>query len=1361
MSTSRVSEVMQYLRRTAILPHGVALTDGQLLSRFVEGRDEDAFAALVRRHGPMVWGVCRRLLANHQDAEDAFQATFLVLVRKAATVLPREMVANWLYGVAHMTAQRGRATAAKARRRERQVAEMPEPAVAEPDLWDDLRPLLDQELARLPDSYRVVVVLCDLQGKTRKEAARQLGLPEGTVASRLARTRAMLAKRLARHGLAVSGGTLAAVLSQKAASAGVPRSVVYSTIKAASLVAGGQAAATGLISAKVVALSEGVIKTMLLTKLKIAMAIALGLAVTVVGVGVAGLRFDQLAQGAPDNEIATSAKGPSLPGDHDSAAHKKAVTVDAPEKPQASEDEKQKALADFSMLYALKPAEVLKRVATPFPPSRFVYHRQHYPKDDKAQDMMFLRWDNGLHFSGTLGGIKSDPRKVQLVFLLRYLPSMIGAVDVLPGGRRELDVRGDQELLLKAVEGDFVARSEVPFEKIVARLQEILRDECKLPVRLTLEKDRGAYTLFVDRQKATAGDPATLTTSQGDFQALHKYFTDPRKKTTTGKEVADEDWNERRESTYSIRTIMRVIPPYNLRALNDDYQDVRVRKETKDFVELEVISYPLNTNADAITENSNWKHDYAGMKEYLKPGVTTNWDAAMQKDLLAELALSGIHPDQLSDKQVVEQVSRWLLRRCKYRSMAFGTMYADFRDGKPVIFPGLERAFEREKGDPAWTMEEEFAHELFGKGMFYNRCRGSCTSSAVLWATVLRALGIPTRIIVAIPIVDQNDPEQIALVKNNLRHHQVRATILNGLLRMSHGFANHTYTEVFVGNRWRRLNYAKLGQNILDEQYLGLMIHVHTFNDLSEAGFAPTWGRRYALGLRDPEFKTSNPYRTLELSDHFGRDSKVPNPPAEEHSFLTITKAYWRDSNDAPQVIREKARRPGAGEGHLYVHVKERLASQDTVQYLKFLKQTDRRFLLRAKDRPEIKGEVQFSVWSDSASGLREILLVIPKEEYAKMAPCIEYSIHPANSTAGYQWRITGGLTIRRGPSSDNTDDALHKGALQARLAEENRRLQEQKSKGVIIGRIAERAHGMPPMLLIASGIDAHSNLLLSGTEQRKKQLPREIEIQGKKTTLKVTVSYPVTVLDRQTVSLSDATICDLQGNKLSIDQARERLREPTPVLLTCVGEKLDPIYLKIMMKETLTFAFPRFPDFKELSNRSASRPPSGELKRQGIAVGARVPDFSVQTLDGKTVKLSDLQHDEKRTKKGVVVLTFWCSTCGSCRRVEHDLDKLAKDYAGQASVIALDSNSGEKAERIVAFAKEKGLGMPIVLDPSGRAADFFGAKVTTTTAVIDGNGVLRYYGRFKDGHLAYAEQALKAVLSGKEVEVKETPPDG
>jgi RNA polymerase sigma factor (sigma-70 family) len=291
MPASDIGSVIHRLRRAALRGSGAGLTDGQLLDRFVSGRDAAAIEALVRRHAPMVWGTVRRVLRDHHDAEDAFQATFLVLARKAASVTPRELVANWLYGVARQTALKARATAARRRGRERQMERMPEPPVAEQDRWDDLVSLLDQELSRLPDKYRAAVVLCDLEGKTRKEAARQFGLPEGTVASRLARGRALLAKRLARFGLAVSGGALAAMLSQQVASAGVPASVMSSTVKAVTLVAAGQATA-GLISARVAALTEGVMRTMLLTKLKIATAVLL---MAVAGLGGGGALYQAQA----------------------------------------------------------------------------------------------------------------------------------------------------------------------------------------------------------------------------------------------------------------------------------------------------------------------------------------------------------------------------------------------------------------------------------------------------------------------------------------------------------------------------------------------------------------------------------------------------------------------------------------------------------------------------------------------------------------------------------------------------------------------------------------------------------------------------------------------------------------------------------------------------------------------------------------------------------------------------------------------------------------------------------------------------------------------------------------------------------
>jgi RNA polymerase sigma-70 factor (ECF subfamily) len=189
MATDSINRVPGQLRRAALRYEGDGLTDGQLLECFLARREEEAFAALVRRHGPMVLGVCRRVLHNTHDAEDAFQATFLVLARKAASVVPTDRVGHWLYGVAHRTALKARTAAARRRRTERQAGQMLAREGGAEDHPDDLRSLLDEELHRLPGKYCAPLLLCLLEGKTRKEAARRLGWTEGTLSGRLARAK--------------------------------------------------------------------------------------------------------------------------------------------------------------------------------------------------------------------------------------------------------------------------------------------------------------------------------------------------------------------------------------------------------------------------------------------------------------------------------------------------------------------------------------------------------------------------------------------------------------------------------------------------------------------------------------------------------------------------------------------------------------------------------------------------------------------------------------------------------------------------------------------------------------------------------------------------------------------------------------------------------------------------------------------------------------------------------------------------------------------------------------------------------------------------------------------------------------------
>jgi RNA polymerase sigma factor (sigma-70 family) len=277
-------------------PRDVVMTDGQLLEGFVARRDEAAFEALVRRHGPMVLGVCRRLLNHAQDAEDAFQATFLVLVRKANSLRQPELLGNWLYGVAYRTALEARAAAALRRSREKQVNPMPEPvAHDDAEICRELRPLLDRELNRLPDKYRIAVVLCDLEGGTRRDVAQQLGIAEGTLSGRLTTAHRMLAKRLARHGLTLAGPALAAALSPGAASACVPAPLVSSTVQAAAAVAAGSGA-VAMVSASVAALVEGVMKAMLMKALKMATAVVAALGIVVAAAVV--VQADRKADGA-------------------------------------------------------------------------------------------------------------------------------------------------------------------------------------------------------------------------------------------------------------------------------------------------------------------------------------------------------------------------------------------------------------------------------------------------------------------------------------------------------------------------------------------------------------------------------------------------------------------------------------------------------------------------------------------------------------------------------------------------------------------------------------------------------------------------------------------------------------------------------------------------------------------------------------------------------------------------------------------------------------------------------------------------------------------------------------------------------
>jgi RNA polymerase sigma factor (sigma-70 family) len=279
MARGQVGVVLEHLRRLLGGRGRDPTEDAQLLWRFVSERDEAAFASLLERYGPLVLRVCRNLLHAPHDVEDAFQATFLVFVRKAGSLARPDLLGPWLRGVAYRVAMRTRAQAARRREHERRAAAMSSPGLEETSDWRDLGAVLEEEVSRLPEKYRVPFVLCYLEGKTNEQAALCLGCPKGTVLSRLARARERLRTRLTRRGVAPDAALLGASLPA------VPEALKRSTLRAALLMAAGRSAGAAGVSAEVVSLVQGVTQAMFLSKLSTA-AVAL---LVVVFVGASAL----------------------------------------------------------------------------------------------------------------------------------------------------------------------------------------------------------------------------------------------------------------------------------------------------------------------------------------------------------------------------------------------------------------------------------------------------------------------------------------------------------------------------------------------------------------------------------------------------------------------------------------------------------------------------------------------------------------------------------------------------------------------------------------------------------------------------------------------------------------------------------------------------------------------------------------------------------------------------------------------------------------------------------------------------------------------------------------------------------------
>jgi RNA polymerase sigma factor (sigma-70 family) len=305
MATDDTNPLLRHLRRLTGTANAENASDHELVQSFVADRDDAAFTALFRRHGPMVHRLCRRVLHNEQDADDAFQATFLVFARKARFLRSSDLLSSWLYGVAYRTALKARCTAARRRAHETaapvRVASDPlsEMTIAE------VQGVVDQEIADLPDKFRAPLVLCCLEGFARDEAARQLGWTVSVLKSRLEQAREWLRRRLARRGLTLPAALLALGTLATTLQAAVPPALAATTVKATILVASGAATAPG-VSANAVRLAEMSIKGTLLVKGKVVPAVVLAL--VVLGIGVTGAALHMRTRANPQTAAVDAPK---------------------------------------------------------------------------------------------------------------------------------------------------------------------------------------------------------------------------------------------------------------------------------------------------------------------------------------------------------------------------------------------------------------------------------------------------------------------------------------------------------------------------------------------------------------------------------------------------------------------------------------------------------------------------------------------------------------------------------------------------------------------------------------------------------------------------------------------------------------------------------------------------------------------------------------------------------------------------------------------------------------------------------------------------------------------------------------------
>lgn len=488
-----------------------------------------------------------------------------------------------------------------------------------------------------------------------------------------------------------------------------------------------------------------------------------------------------------------------------------------------------------------------------------------------------------------------------------------------------------------------------------------------------------------------------------DFAEVHKHLTDPSRADSDRDGVDDGDWLERREFNYTVRSVVHVMRPVTLEFLTDDYQDARLLDEGPDFVELEVVHYPFNTVADALEADDGWRKPAKEVARWLEAGPTSDWTPKMRKELLMLLEKSGIDVAKLDDRETVEQVSRWLMEHAESHDGFSSFLTAFDERGKPFVPAELEPAMERERTEHGLTLAEQWEREISARGMFEQGVRGSCTSSAIYLSGCLRAVGIPTRTVLCIPAIDASDPREHEMAEARLEHGEVRAIVLGAARGAEQSWTSHTFNEVWVGGRWRRLNYSELGQNILDRRCLGLMTHVATFHDWADARMPETVGRRQTLQLRADLFGGANPYSTISLRDAFGPHYAGPKPAPRE---LEVAALHWTDSPELPADIRANCAERGR-----FGLIAEVVGLQGSDDFASFVDRADRHVSLEAPKHPTLEtGFDPGCWWYEDERAL--IYLPFDDDDRRELVEGVEYEAHARNETPGFAWKLD--LRVRR-----------------------------------------------------------------------------------------------------------------------------------------------------------------------------------------------------------------------------------------------------------------------------------------------------------------------------------------------------------